>query len=127
MNALVKKQQAGEGISPDSSALLSMEMLNSLLIRFKVVMDERLKEQKSLLKRFLTEKNLNFLQDHCTASVQELMQLVVFFNLPMNFIDQSLNVDNVNIVQFMFEMKARQLAEPLPADFLFILWKLLKN
>lgn len=127
MNALVKKQQSGEVTAVDSSVLLSMELLNSLLIRFKAIMDSRLKEQKPLLRRFLVEKNINFLQEYCTVSVQELVQLVVFYNLPLNFLNETINLDNINLVQFMFEMKKRQSAEPLTADFLLNLWKLLKN
>lgn len=127
MNALVKKQQAGEGTTVDSSALLSLELLNSLLIRFKMVMDERFREQKPLIRSFLVEKNLNFLQKHCATKVQELVQLVVFYNLSLNFLSESLNLDNINLVQFMFEMKQRQIAEPATAEFLLFLWKSLKN
>lgn len=127
MNALVNKQQTSEGTLSDNAALLSMEILNSLLMRYKMVMSKRLVEQKPLLRQFLIEKNLNFLQEHSTKSIQELMQLVIFFDLPLNFLNEPLDLSNVNLVQFMFEIKKRQFAESPSAEFISQLWNLLKN
>lgn len=126
MNSLVRKQQKSEGGS-DNTALLSMEILNSLLTRFKLIMDGKLQERKPMLRSFLAEKNLNFLQDRCVASIQELVQLVVFFDLPMNFINEPLNLDNTNIIQFMFEIKNRFNTADISADFMITLWNVLKN
>lgn len=92
-----------------------------------MVMSKRLVEQKPLLRQFLIEKNLNFLQEHSTKSIQELMQLVIFFDLPLNFLNEPLDLSNVNLVQFMFEIKKRQFAESPSAEFISQLWNLLKN
>lgn len=124
MQALVKKLQMNEGTLGDSSALLSMELLNSLLMRFKMAMDEKLKQQKTLLRSFLIEKNLKFLCEQSANEIRELIQLVVFFNIPMNFLNETISLQNVNLLQFMFEMKKRQV-QPLSADVLRNLYKLL--
>lgn len=127
MNALVKKQQISEGSTVESGALLSNEVLNSLLVRFKMIMQQRMKDRKYLLRNFLVEKNLNFLQDYCAPSIQELVQLAVFFDLPLNFLPDPLNLTNVSLVQFMFEIKKRQIANPPSTDFILNLWNLLSN
>jgi hypothetical protein len=116
MNALAKKLET-----------LYTEILNSLLMRFKMIMDKRFKERKLLLQSFLVEKNLNFLQECCAVTIQEILQLVVFFDLPLNFLSEQLNFDNVNLIQFMFEIKKRQLAEPKGEDFFMNMWNLLRN
>lgn len=126
MQALVKNQQEHEVSTAENAALLSMEILNSLLMRFRIVTDKRLNEHKSLLKSFLTERSLNFLQNFDTSSIQELMQLVVFYGLSLNFLE-TINIGNINLIQFMFELKKRQKLEPLNAEFILSLWKLLKN
>lgn len=126
MNSLVKKQQKNEA-GTDNTALLSMEILNSLITRFKIVMEGKLKKRKPMLSSFLAEKNLNFLQDRCVASIQELVHLVVFFDLPLNFISEPLHLDNINIIQFMFEIKNRFDTADLSADFMITLWNILKN
>lgn len=126
MSSLVKKQQKIEGGS-DNTALLSMEILNSLLTRFKMIMDGKLKKRKPMLRNFLAEKNLNFLQERCVASIQELVQLVVFFDLPLNFFNELLNLENINIIQFMYELKNRFTNVELSADFMITLWNILKN
>lgn len=123
MKTLARKLET----SPPDAALLSTEILNSLLMRFKMVMDKRYKERKLLLRNFLVEKNLNFLQELCTSTIQELLQLVVFYDLPLNFFSEPLNLDNVNLIQFMFEIKKRQTAEPQGEDFILNLWNLLRN
>lgn len=123
MNALVKKLET----SPPDVALLSTEILNSLLMRFKMVMDRRFKERKVLLRSFLVEKNLNFLQELCSVAIQELLQLVVFYDLPLNFLQESLNLDNINLIQFMYEIKKRQTSEPQGEDFILNMWNLLRN
>jgi hypothetical protein len=121
--AIVKKL---ENSSPDA-AILSTEILNSLLMRFRMAMDRQFNDRKLLLRNFLLEKNLNFLQELCPSVVHELLQLVVFFDLPLNFVKEPLNLDNVNLIQFMFGMKKRQGMEGQRDDFVLNLWKLLKN
>lgn len=123
MNAIVKKLET----SPPEAALLSTEIINSLLMRFKIVMDRRFKERKLLLRSFLVETNLTFLQELCPAAIQELLQLVVHYDLPLNFLSEPLNLENVNLIQFMFEIKKRQIADPQREDFILNLWNLLKN
>jgi hypothetical protein len=90
-------------------------------------MDKRLMEHKHMLQSFLLEKDLNFLQENCAASIQELMQLVIFFDLPLKFLSEPLSLDNVNLVQFMFELKKRQNFESLPTSFVLSLWNLLRK
>lgn len=124
MQVIMKNQQENEGSLVDSSALLSLEILNSLSMRFKMVMEKRLLENKSELGRFLIEKNLNFLQSFDLASIKELMQLVVFYGFSSNFLE-TLDVGNINLVQFIFELKKKQ--KSLNSDFILSLWKLLKN
>lgn len=126
MSSLVKKQQKIENGS-DNTALLSMEILNSLLTRFKMIMDGKLKKRKPMLRNFLAEKNLSFLQERCVASIQELVQLIVFFDLPLNFFNEPLNLSNINIIQFMYEIKNRFTNVELSADFMITLWNILKN
>lgn len=123
MNAIVKKLET----SPPEAVLLSTEIINSLLMRFKIVMDRRFKERKLLLRSFLLEKNLTFLQELCPAAIQELLQLVVHYDLPLNFLSEPLNLENVNLIQFMFEIKKRQFGDPQREDFILNLWNLLKN
>lgn len=126
MQALVKSQQEHEKSFGDGAALLSIEILNSLLMRFRLVMEKRFKEQKKLLSSFLNEANLIFLQDSDANSIQELMQLVVFYELSSNFLE-SINTGEINLIQFMFELKQRQKLEPFNAEFVVNLWNLLKN
>lgn len=127
MSELVKKKQATDNPQSDSSTLLSLEILDSLLKRFKMLMEEHLKLNKLLLRKFLMEENLSFLQDECVSTIQELFQLITFFDLPQNFMNEPLNLENVNFLQFMFEIKKKQATESLDVDFAFNLWKLLKN
>ena len=127
MNALVKKQQKNDNTTSDNTALLSVEILNSLLIRFKMIMDERLKGCKAMLKNFLVEKNLNFLHECCASSVQDLVQLVVFFDLPLNYINEPLNLESINLIQFTFEIKNRLNVVDASSDFMIALWNILKN
>lgn len=124
MSALVKKQQASE---TDSTTLLSIEILNSLLMKFKMLMDKNVVQRKPLLRNFLLEKSLNFLQEFCAPAIQELMQLVIFYDLPMNFHSEQLNLENVNFIQFLAEIKERQGLETTSAEFILNLWRLLRN
>ena len=73
------------------------------------------------------EKNLNFMQELCPRAVHDLLQLVVFFELPLHFIKEPLNLDKVNLIQFMFGMKKRQNLGTQREDFVLNLWNLLKN
>lgn len=125
MNALVKKQQ--DSMTGDNTALLSPEIVNSLLIRYKMLMEKSFKEQKHLLRSFLIDKNLNFIQECCTTSIQKLMQLVVYYDFPMNFLNVPLNLEKVNLLQFMFEIKKRQNVETLNTEFVMNLWNMLKS
>lgn len=126
MNALVKKQQSHAVTSSDSSALLSQELLSSLLMRFEMEMEKRFKEQKLLLRTFLAESNLNYLQELCDSSVKELVQLVVFYDLPLNLFNNAIDFGSFNLFKFMFEIKNRQ-AEPSDVDFQMNLWSLLED
>lgn len=125
MNALVKKQQ--DSMTGDNTALLSPEIVNSLLMRYKMLMEKSFKEQKHLLRSFLIDKNLNFIQECCTTSIQKLMQLVVYYDFPMNFLNVPLNLEKVNLLQFMFEIKKRQNVETLNTEFVMNLWNMLKS
>ncbi|CRK87591.1 CLUMA_CG001388, isoform A [Clunio marinus] len=125
MNELIKKQQANNGAS-DSSSLLSLEILNSLLMRFKMLIDKKFFERKSSIRQFLMKKDLNFLQDSCFQSVNELMQLVIFYDLPLNYINETLDLSNINLFQFMFEIKKRQ-HDSTSTEFFLNLWKILKD
>lgn len=123
ISAIMKKL---ENSTPEA-AILSTEILNSLLMRCKMTMDKQFKERKLLLRNFLVEKNLNFLHELCPSVIQELLQLVVYYELPLNFINEPLNLENVNLIQFMFEMKKRKNLESQREDFILNLWNLLKN
>jgi hypothetical protein len=127
MKALVKKQQASDCIVAENTSVLSMEILKSLLMKFRLLMDERLQEQKLLLKSFLEENKLSFLQEQCAASIQELVKLVVFYDMRLNFLSEPLNLENVNLLQFMFEVKKRQASQSSSSDFVANLWNVLKT
>ena len=125
MNALVKKQQvATVGPTSDSNALLSSELLSSVLMRFDIEMEKQLQEKKLLLRTFLTEPSLHFLQEHCDSSIKELLQLVVFYDLSLNMFNNTINIGNLNLLKFMFEIKNRQAAD---IEFQMNLWNLLEN
>lgn len=126
MNALVKKQQSYVGTSSDSWALLSLELLNSLLMRFEMEMEKRFKVHKLPLRNFLVQPNLMFLHDYCESLVQELIQLVVFYDLSLNFFSNDIDVSSLNLFKFMFELKNRQNAALPDVDFQMNLWNLLK-
>lgn len=122
MASIVKRQD----VTPnDNVSLLSMEILNSLLLRCKKTMSTRMHERKFLMRKFLFESNLNFLQDFCLTSLQELIQLVVYFDLPLGLLAEPLSLENANLLQFMFEIKNRH--SNLNSEFILNLWKMLKD
>jgi hypothetical protein len=127
MNTLVKKQQFSESSPPENTSVLSMEVLKSLLMKFRMLMDEKLREHKLMLKSFLIESKTSFLQEHCPESIPELVRLAVFYDLPMNFLNEPLNLENVNLLQFMFEIKKRKVSQHLSSDFIVNLWNVLKS
>jgi len=126
MSVLVKKQLANASATTDSISILSIEILNSLLMRLKMLMSRRMKERKHVLRTFLAERNLNFVTDFCLSSLQELIQLVIYFGLSLNFLEEPLNLENVNLMQFMYELKKRQ-GVSLDPEFAINLWKLVKD
>lgn len=104
-----------------------MELLSSLLMRFEMELEKRFREKKLLLKIFLTQLNLNFLQEYCESAIRELTQLVVFYDLPLNLLNTSIDLGNLNLFKFMLEVKNRKTAEPSDVDFQLNLWNLLEN
>lgn len=108
--------------------ILSVELLTSMLLKYGTVMDEKKEEMKLLLRQFVSEKSLDFLQEFCVDSLQQLGILIIYCNFPLNFIDKPLNLQNVNFIQFIYEMKNRDSLKPYQYDqeFLLNLWHLLK-
>lgn len=112
-----------------STTLMSTEILKALLLNFSQTMNHQKNEQKFLLKTFMFEKNLNFLQEFCVKSLNQLSDLIVYFNIPLSLFNESSNLENISFVQFMSEMKKRFVLHQLPVDHKFILnlWHLLKE
>lgn len=119
------KLQTSQTMNNDITALISAEILSSLLQRFKMAIDEKLKSSKKLLRRVLVEKEVKFLQEYSLRDLRELVQLMIFYGVHLGFISEPLNLANVNIIQFMFEIKNRISAQD--PDFAIDLWKILKD
>lgn len=127
MKALVWNQPTQQ-VMQNSVWILSIELLTSMLLKYDTVLAERKEEMKFLLRNFLAETNLDFLQEFCLDVLHQLGMLIVYYNLPLNFVNKPLNLVNVNVVQFMYEMKNREikLEHNYDVDFLLNLWHLLK-
>lgn len=128
MKALVWNQPQSQTGMQNSVWILSIELLTSMLHKYDTVMGGKKEEMKFLLRNFLAEKNLDFLQEFCVDALQQLGMLIIFYNLPLNFINKPLNLENVNVVQFLYEMKNRDnlTHHQYDHDFLLNLWHLLK-
>lgn len=129
IEALMKQLANSPNRKSKIENLVSIEIVNALLLKFTKVMDQRLSESKFQIKSFLFEKNLNFLQDFCLNSLNKLSDLLVFYNFPLNWFDETVNFENVSFMQFLFEMKQKFAAQKQPVDhqLLMSLWNLLKE
>lgn len=128
MKALLWNQPQSQSGMQNSVWILSIELLTSMLHKYDTVMRGKKEEMKFLLRNFLAEKNLDFLQEFCVDALQQLGMLIIFYNFPLNFINKPLNLENVNVVQFLYEMKNRDnlTHHQYDQDFLLNLWHLLK-
>lgn len=123
MNGIVKKKLVYDKNS-DTTQLLSLELLGSLLNRFKLVMDEKYKKQNNHLRKFLLEKNLNYFQDLQVDEIQNVTQLSCYFNLPLNIFKETPIVSPANILQLMLDTKKHKLGDN---EFVMNMWNLLKK
>lgn len=123
MNGLVKKKQFYDRNS-DSTQLLSSELLGSLLNKFKIVMDEKLKKNSNHLKKFLGNKNLNYFQELQIDEIKNIIQLGCYFNLPFNNVNGNLLQNSSNVLQLMLDIKKHKVSDN---DLVTNLWNLLKN
>lgn len=131
ISSLVKHLQStvDEKASNKGETLMSNEILSSLLLNFDQKMGQHKNEMKFLLKNFVFEKDLIFLQDYCVKSLNKLSDLILYFNVPLNLFSRSSNLDEISFMQFMFEMKRRflQRNQRVDRNFIINLWNLLKE
>lgn len=104
-----------------SSILLSPELLKSLLIRLKMKLNEEVLLHKDLLKRILSEQNLDFVKSLDFSNIQELMQLASYIDLPLQLCNGTQEIKQLNLLQFLIEFKKHR-AYHQEIDFLFNLW-----
>lgn len=117
LNSLIKKRHFHENVVDNSSLLLAPELLNSLLIRLKMKLNEKLSQNKDLLKKILTEGNLTFLESLELSKVEELMQLANYTDFqPVRFNNE------MNLLKFIFEYKKHRINHQ-EIDFISNLWK----
>lgn len=119
-----KSLQIGTPIEQSSSSLLSNEILRSLLVKAKIIMNEKLSQKKHLIKQLLYAKDSNFLQDFCMSSIVELMQLATYYDLSFNLLDDSLNIEQMSLLQLIVEFKKRD-TQHKETEFIANLWKIL--
>ena len=91
------------------------------MLRFRILADKKLSKNKSVLKRVLTEKNLEFLHDYDLFVVEELVQLVVLFGISLNFYTDDIDVSKTNLIHFLHEMKKRGIVN---SEFIKSIWKI---
>lgn len=131
ISSLVKHLQStvDEKAFNKGETLMSNEILSSLLLNFDQKMGQHKNEMKFLLKNFVFEKDLIFLQDYCVKSLNKLSDLILYFNVPLNLFSRSSNLDEISFMQFMFEMKRRflQRNQRVDRNFIINLWNLLKE
>ncbi|KAG5683225.1 hypothetical protein PVAND_012519 [Polypedilum vanderplanki] len=107
------------------SSLVSTEILNSLLMKIKSIINNRIEQQKYLLKKFLTQKSLDFLhQEACLPTIEQVLLFTNFFDLPFALFS-SLNSENINLLQFIVEYKKRH--STTDTEFLSNLWKIVSS
>lgn len=123
----MKQRTSHEKSNDQASMIISTEILNSLLIKTKMIMNKKIIEQKNLLRKLLVEKNLNFLQESsCIASIEELMLVAVYYDLPLNIFDNSINLEKMNLLQFFTEFKKRKVHQKeMESEFVLNLWKMI--
>lgn len=109
-----------------SNSLVSVEIVRSLLTKTKMIMNEKMNEQKHVVKQLLFAKDLNFLQDFCMQSVSDLMLLATYYDLPLNIFNDSLNVAKLSMIQFIVEFKKRDFQHK-ETEFISSLWKMLSK
>jgi len=121
-----KSLQTGNATEQSSSSILSNEILRSLVAKAKVIINEKLSQQKHLIKQLLYAKDLNFLQDFCMSSITELMQLATFYDLSFNLFDDSLKIEQMSLLQLIVEFKKRD-SQHKETEFIANLWKILSK
>lgn len=109
--------------SETKSSLISNEIMSSLLTRVSLMMNKKVKKQRNLLKQLVVQKNLDFLREMCLPSIEELLLLTNYYDLPLNLISNSINIDKMNLLQFMIEFKQRSPQKNV--EFILNLWKIL--
>ena len=119
-----KSLQIGTAIEQSSTSLLSNEILRSLLAKAKVIMNEKLSQQKHLIKQLLPAKDSNFLQSFCLPSISELMQLATYYDLTFNLLDDSLKIEQMSLLHLIVEFKKRD-TQHKDTEFIANLWKIL--
>jgi hypothetical protein len=123
MNALMNTHQDRLKINHSKSSLISTEIISSLLIRVNNLMKVKLEERKTLLRKLISAKDLNFLHEISSSVVEELVMLADFYDLPLNLIDSSaVNVQHMNLMQFLMDFKKLN----RDSEFVINLWKMLK-
>lgn len=121
-NSIIKKRHFQEIISTDvNSLLLAPELLNSLLIRLKMKLDEKLKQHKDLLKKILSNGNFSVIETLDLKNVEEIMQILSYTDLPIHLLRE---FHQLNLLKFLFEYKKHRIHHQ-EIDFMSNLWKTL--
>jgi hypothetical protein len=127
LNCLMRKRHFEENLNGDpNSLLLSPELLNSLLVKIRMQLNDAISTHKELLKKLIHEQNLNFIEKLDMASAEQLLQLATYTDLPLNMSNDSQDISQMNLLQFVFEFKKHQLHHH-ETDFISNLWKIMKN
>lgn len=107
--------------------LLSLEILNPLLLKYQLAMEKKRNEMKFLLRNFLMQKDLNFLQDFCLNSLGKLTDLIIYYNLPLNLFKEGVEFEKFNYLDFMSAMRNGEKSLPLDTEYALNVWKLMKD
>lgn len=120
LNVLMKKRHFQDILPTDfGSLLLAPELLNSLLIKIKMMLERELLKHKAMLKRLSNEANLNFLQSFDLTSIHRLMQLANYTDLPLQLGTPS----PMNLIQFLIGFRSQ--CYHYETDFISNIWKII--
>lgn len=115
----MKKRHFQEVLPTDvGSLLLAPELLNSLMKKIEMMLDKKNSQNKDMLKKILSEKDLSFLQGLDIKSIEHLMLMADYGDIPLQLCERELKP--MNLLQFLFEFKKNQLGT---TNFISNFWK----
>lgn len=98
----MKKRHFQEILPADfGSLLLAPELLNSLLIKLKMILNNRITLNKDMLKRLSSD--FSFLNNLDMTSIEQLMLLANYTDLPIHMAP----LTSMNMLEFLIAFKSR--------------------